>query len=83
MRKCTDGKWYMLLGNFEYAHDVEDCTFYGPFESLDDTNSYLADNFANPGAVLEDDEGTFPVPVKVTKPITSADWSAKWIGRGW
>ena len=31
--KATDEKWYVELGNFEYAYESRDCTRYGPFNS--------------------------------------------------
>ena len=31
--KATDEKWYLEIGDFEYAYDSEHCTRYGPFDS--------------------------------------------------
>lgn len=65
--KATDGKWYMLLGKFEYAED-EDCDSFGPFSSEEATHKYRQDNHSNPGAYNMDDSGTRPPPEKITQP---------------
>lgn len=66
-RRCdiwlaTDKKWYMVLGNFEYAYDDADCTVYGPFDSRDDLEKEL-DRHSNPGCLTVNEWGTIPPPV--------------------
>jgi hypothetical protein len=60
--KATNDKWYMELGDKEYAFDDSECTTYGPFNSLELAEKEL-DNHANPGSVWMD-ETIRPVPVK-------------------
>jgi hypothetical protein len=59
--KATDQKWYMELGNFEYAYDPKDCTNYGPFSSEQSAMDAL-DNFSNPGGCDVDESGIKPPP---------------------
>jgi hypothetical protein len=59
--KAVDGKWYMHLGNFEYAYEPVDCTTYGPFPSEEAALKEL-DNHSNPGGWNSDDSGTCAVP---------------------
>ena len=66
MRECSifkakDGRWYMLLGNFEYAFDPSDCTMYGPFASEEDAIKEL-DYHSNPGGYSVDDSGVATPP---------------------
>lgn len=67
--KCNDGKWYMVLGNHEYAEEDHDCTTYGPFASEDAVDAEL-ENHSNPGGQTVDDSGTAdpPDPATLTKP---------------
>lgn len=59
--KAVDGKWYMLLGKFEYAQDAEDCQAFGPYNSPDEAEAELQDH-SNPGCVNFDDSGIRLVP---------------------
>ena len=65
--KATDNQWYMILGNFEYANDTEDCSVYGPFGSQEATFKEL-DNHSNPGGMSVDDSGLEPVPKGAKRP---------------
>lgn len=62
--KANDQKWYMVLGDFEYAEETEDCTTYGPFDTEAKLMQEL-DNHSNPGGYSYDDSGTLPPPKKV------------------
>ena len=68
--KAVNGKWYVRLGNFEYAHDAEDCTIYGPFDSEQAAEGEL-EHHSNPGCSCTDDSGTAPVPKDVEPPSRS------------
>ena len=59
--KAKDGKWYMFLGNYEYAWDIEDCTAYGPFADEEAAIKEL-DNHSNPGGWVTDKSGTREAP---------------------
>lgn len=61
--KAKDGKWYMDLANNEYG-EYDDCTTYGPFNSLEKADEYLHNNHSNPGGAWEDDSGKREVPTK-------------------
>jgi hypothetical protein len=61
--KATDYKWYLRLGDFEYAYDDRDCTCYGPFVSEVQASEYLG-RFSNPGSIYIDHSGTIPPPEK-------------------
>jgi len=70
-RRCdiflaTDQNWYMLLGDFEYAEDTCDCTFYGRFSSEEDTLKYLHRAHSNPGGSNTDNSGKRPPPKEFT-----------------
>lgn len=65
--KATDGKWYLTLGDFEYAERDEDCTTYGPFKDCDAVEDEL-DNHSNPGGSWVDDSGEEAPPVRVKRP---------------
>jgi hypothetical protein len=65
---ATDGQWYLILGDFEYAWDEHDCTTYGPFKTEEALDKYLRDNFTNPGCGSCDDSGTIDPPKEVTSP---------------
>lgn len=73
MRACSfwlanDGKWYLTLGNHEYAFEREDCTDYGPFDSEEEADRYLRNNFTNPGCSDTWDEGTADPPENPVRP---------------
>lgn len=69
--KAQDGQWYLELGNFEHAHEREDCTVYGPFSCCRSAEDEL-DHHSNPGSMWTDDSGQRPVPEKVTRPTRRA-----------
>jgi len=73
--KAVNGKWYLQLGNFEYAYDAEDCTFYGPFNTQQQAEDELQ-NHANPGSVYLDSSGTLCVPAH---PVMTKDIKRKWL----
>ena len=60
--KAVNQKWYLELGDFEYA-DHADSTTYGPFESYESAYKEL-DNHSNPGSLCTDESGKQPVPTK-------------------
>ena len=60
--KAKNKKWYMELGDFEYA-DRHQSTTYGPFNSEDDADKEL-DYHSNPGGLSIDRSGKQPVPKK-------------------
>jgi hypothetical protein len=67
--KCSDGKWYMVLGDNEYAYDDWNCTTYGGYDTEEEVWKEL-DNHSNPGGMDVDRTGTQPPPknaVKATK----------------
>lgn len=66
--KANNSSWYVLLGDFEYADEERDCTAYGPFDSADEAESYVSDNFSNPGGQLVDDSGVDNPPENPTSP---------------
>lgn len=61
--KASDGRWYMELGDFEYAEEPEDCTIYGPFNTEQQVMVELSQH-SNPGGYSLDDSGTRPPPRK-------------------
>lgn len=61
--KAKDKNWYVDLANKEYG-GYEDATTYGPFNTFDDADEYVMNNFSNPGSFWEDDSGKKPVPKK-------------------
>jgi len=65
---ATDGKWYHQLGDFEHAHEDDECTIYGPFNSEDDIDRHLSDHFPSTSMSETDDKGTQPPPEEPTKP---------------
>jgi hypothetical protein len=65
--KAVDQQWYMVLGNFEHAHDLEDCTVFGPYATQELCEKEL-DFHSNPGSMNIDESGTRPVPPNVTEP---------------
>lgn len=60
--KATDGQWYVSLGDYEHAYEDHQCTNYGPYASLDAAESFVFDNFSNPGGYGVNDSGTIEVP---------------------
>ena len=77
--KASDGKWYLTLGNFEHAHDDEDCTVYGPFASQESLEKGL-DRHSNPGGMWLDDSGTEAPPKVTVRPTRPTHLYAR---RGW
>lgn len=74
--KASNQKWYVTLGNFEYAYDESDCTVYGPFANKESAEKEL-DNHSNPGTICYDDNGTVAPPKKVvppSRPFSSRRW---------
>lgn len=65
--KATDGKWYLTLGDFEWAEEDSECTTYGPFSTEEDAEGEL-DNHSNPGGSCTDDSGTRQPPEKAKRP---------------
>jgi hypothetical protein len=65
--KATNDKWYMTLGDFEYAYEDDDCTTYGPFKDCGAVEDEL-DNHSNPGGSWVDESGTKAPPVSPRKP---------------
>jgi len=70
--KAKDQKWYLVLGKFEYAHNMSDCTVYGPFASEEKAEAEL-DNHSNPGCISTDDSGTRTF-TDVVRPSSSNDY---------
>lgn len=68
--KAVNGKWYVELGNREYAYDHHDCTIYGPFDSEEAAEGEL-EHHSNPGSSSSDDRGVRPVPEHVEPPSRS------------
>ena len=64
--KATNNRWYLVLGNFEYAHNDWDCTVYGTFNSEDSVWDYIHGHFANPGGGSIDSDGTI-TPEEIKK----------------
>lgn len=64
--KAKNGKWYLELGNFEYA-DSNDSTTYGPFDTEEAVEQELRLH-SNPGGRWTDDSGTAEVPTDVVAP---------------
>jgi hypothetical protein len=60
--RATDNKWYVELGDREYASRSES-TAYGPFDSEDAANGEL-DQHSNPGSIWSDGSGTAPPPTE-------------------
>ena len=67
--KATDDQWYVLLGNFEYAEETEECTCYGPFVSQAAAEGEL-EYHSNPGGYSTNPHGKRPV-------LTSEDCTCK------
>lgn len=63
--KAVDSKWYLQLGNHEYAYEDWQCTTYGPFVSQEAADNYLYECHSNPGGAEIDSTGMRPVPVEV------------------
>jgi hypothetical protein len=65
--KANNGKWYLMLGDFEYAEEESDCTTYGPFNDYDDVELEL-DNHSNPGGQWVDESGEKDPPTRPKRP---------------
>lgn len=61
--KANNGKWYLDLAPNEYGEE-EDADTYGPFGSEDAADSYLSNNFSNPGGGWVDDSGDREPPTE-------------------
>tara|TARA_R110002110_G_scaffold8326_6_gene41867 strand:- start:5847 stop:6095 length:249 start_codon:yes stop_codon:yes gene_type:complete len=68
--KATDEKWYLILGNHEYAYDDHNCTTYGPFNTEEEAFGEL-DHHSNPGGSESDDEGMREPPENPQAPSGS------------
>jgi hypothetical protein len=68
---ATDGKWYVMLGDHEYAYEDHQCIHYGPFMSEEKADDYVRNNHSNPGGSCSDDSGTANVPKEFTNPQRS------------
>lgn len=67
--KATDGQYYVTVGNFEHAHDEDDCSTYGPFDDSEAAFEYARNTGpGNPGGCCTDDSGTQPPPASFTRP---------------
>jgi hypothetical protein len=66
---ATDAKWYMQLGNHEYAYDDWNSTWYGPFDSQELADQYLYDNFDSTSGAEIDDRSNKAPPVDVERPL--------------
>lgn len=70
MFKATDGKWYLVLGRYEYHYDEERDPFerFGPFADQEGADQELR-RHANPGALSIDESGTYapPPPESLTR----------------
>lgn len=73
--KATDEKWYMILGDIEYAEEIEDCTTYGPFSSQEAVLAELDNNHSNPGSFNCDSSGKATPPIN-PKTITRRRWTS-------
>lgn len=77
--KATDLKWYMELAEEEYG-DSSDADCYGPFDSQEDADKYLSDNFSNPGGLDLDESCRRAPPTKapngsaVQRPTRGRSW---------
>ncbi len=60
--KAKNGKWYLELGDHEYAAEHQSTT-YGPFNTEKDLERELQQH-SNPGGFSYDDSGTDKVPKK-------------------
>jgi hypothetical protein len=66
--KATDNRWYVTLGDFEYAYEDHECTTYGPFKDEEYADMYVRDYHSNPGGCDTDDSGVEPPPKNPTYP---------------
>jgi hypothetical protein len=65
---ATDGQWYLQIGDHEHCWDDWNCTWYGPFPSLEVADEYTYNNFTNTGGSEIDDRGTMEPPKEFTRP---------------
>lgn len=78
--KARDRKWYLELARYEWG-ERDDAITYGPFDSKQDAEDYLHDNFSNPGGIdIIDDTGQTAVPVKSPNgyPVQGVRWQGRW-----
>ena len=69
MYKATDGLWYLILGDSEYAYDDWNSTCYGPFTDVPAIDAYIRSNHSNPGQCCTDDSGSQQPPDEVVSPV--------------
>lgn len=85
---ATDGKWYLELAHNEYG-EWDEATTYGPFNSMEKAETYLDNNFSNPGGFGVDDSGEHEVPTqspdggKVVRPGSGGGNMMGGYGRRW
>ena len=60
--KAKNKKWYLELGDYEYA-DKHQSTTYGPFDSEEEADKEISYH-SNPGGLSIDRKGKNPVPKK-------------------
>jgi len=61
--KAKNKKWYLELGDQEYAERHQSTT-YGPFDSEEAADKEISDYHSNPGGMTIDRSGKRPVPKK-------------------
>ena len=66
--KATDDHWYLIIGNFEEAEEIDDCSVCGPFPDEEAADDYRIKNFSNPGGTEIDDSGTQAPPENAESP---------------
>ena len=54
--KATDDRWYLILGNFEHAYNIDDCMVKS-FRTEDDAWAEV-NKYSNPGGGYVDRSGT-------------------------
>jgi len=67
---ANDGKWYMYHETWNEGGSGGSGMYedYGPFNSLEQAERYLDDNFANPGGFSEDHSGRMNPPKNPINP---------------
>ena len=65
--QAVNDQWYVLLGDHEHAEEESDCTYYGPFPTLEEAEKEL-DYHSNPGSSWTDRTHKRPVPETVQLP---------------
>lgn len=66
---ASDGRWYLMLGDYEHAYEEDECSMYGPFKNEDELLTYRRYFFSNPGCQETDDSGTRPPPKDCINPV--------------